>query len=90
MPLARSLCCRVSVRPAGRVVSISGIEAVAQDSDCILLDLSLNVGDHIAPLRKSSDRTVCVIARGATPWIAEQTVARLIELINIEVENEFS
>ncbi|QMV16146.1 ATP-grasp domain-containing protein [Vibrio spartinae] len=76
--------------PAGRVVSISGIEAVVQDSDCILLDFSLNVGDHIAPLRKSSDRPGCVIARGATPWHAEQTVARLIELINIEVENEFA
>ena len=74
--------------PAGVVRSVTGREIVEADPALVRLDLPLEPGARVPPLRESSDRPGFVLARADTPEQAWAAAHRLHDAVHIEVETQ--
>jgi biotin carboxylase len=72
--------------PPGIVRAVRGRERVEADPACVRLDLPLEPGGRVPPLRESGDRPGFVLARAASPAEAWAAAERLRDAIAIDVD----
>jgi biotin carboxylase len=70
--------------PQGRVVSISGVEEVAERSSIALCEIRVKEGDIIGPVHNHPARAGVVIAQGATQAEAQSEALKAVQDIQIE------
>ena len=70
----------------GRVIEVTGAEAVTADPALVDLDISVKPGDEVRPLTWSEDRVGHVIARGETADEAIANCERLLAAVRIHTE----
>jgi biotin carboxylase len=70
----------------GRVVEVSGVDAVRADPAFVSLHLKVRPGDVVAPLTWNEDISGYLVARGATAAEAIANCKRLVEAINVRTE----
>jgi hypothetical protein len=68
------------------VRAVRGRERVEADPACVRLDLPLEPGGRVPPLRESGDRPGFVLTRGGSPAEAWATAERLRDAIAIDVD----
>jgi biotin carboxylase len=81
----RGACIRFAFPPPGTVVSVSGLEAVGCDKDCLYCHIFAKSGDRIQPIRSHPDRPAVVVASGRDREESVRNAERLIERLVIEV-----
>lgn len=69
--------------PPGKVVDVTGADAVRADPALVELEISVRPGDVVPPLTWSEERVGHVLARGATAEEAVATCERLAAMIRI-------
>ncbi|MFB7469024.1 ATP-grasp domain-containing protein [Streptomyces sp. NPDC056224] len=80
-------CARFVLRTPGTVVSVSGVEEVADRSDVLVAQVSVAPGDTVRPLRDNWDRLGCVAVRATDTDSAVELCERLArEEIRIDIE----
>ncbi|HEY1352807.1 MAG TPA: ATP-grasp domain-containing protein [Ktedonobacteraceae bacterium] len=67
----------------GTVVSIQGVEEVREDEHVVQLDLPLQVGDRVVPVRRSADRSGYLVVKAANASEANLISQRLAQSIQI-------
>lgn len=67
----------------GTVVSIQGVEEVRQDEHVVQLDLPLQVGDTVVPVRRSADRSGYLVVKAANASEARRICYELLQTIQI-------
>ncbi len=77
---------RVLTPEPGRVVEVTGLDAVRADPAFVDLQLRVSPGDDVPPLTWNEDKVGHVIARGATAAEAIAHGRRLAEAINVRTE----
>ncbi|HET9420655.1 MAG TPA: ATP-grasp domain-containing protein [Nocardioides sp.] len=77
---------RVLTPEPGRVVAVTGIDAVRTDPACVDLRLKVGPGDVVLPLTWNEDKVGHVIARGATAAEAIAHSRRLAAAIHVRTE----
>ena len=70
----------------GRVVEVTGVDAVRADPALVDLQLGVGPGDEVPPLTWNEDKVAHVIARGATANEAIAHGRRLAAAINVRTE----
>ncbi|MER7344569.1 ATP-grasp domain-containing protein [Streptomyces aurantiacus] len=70
----------------GRVVAVSGVDAVRADPACVDLRLTVRPGSQVPPLTWNEDKVGHVVARGATATEAVAHSRRLAAAIRIRTE----
>ncbi|HWM05402.1 MAG TPA: ATP-grasp domain-containing protein [Actinophytocola sp.] len=77
---------RVLTPAPGRVVAVTGVDAVRADPACVDLRLEVGPGDDVPPLTWNEDKVGHVIARGATAIEAIAHSRRLAAAIHVHTE----
>jgi biotin carboxylase len=72
--------------PPGRVVEVTGADAVKADPALVELEISVKPGDEVPPLTWSEDRVGHVLARGETADEAIANCERLLAALHIRTE----
>lgn len=67
----------------GTVVSIHGVEEVSRDERVVQLDLPLQVGNTIVPVRRSADRSGYLVVKAANASLANLVCNELIQTVQI-------
>jgi hypothetical protein len=70
----------------GRVVEVTGVDAVRADPAFVDLQLEVEPGDEVPPLTWNEDKVGHVIARGATATEAIAHGRRLAAAIHVRTE----
>jgi biotin carboxylase len=70
----------------GRVVEVTGVDAVRADPAFVDLQLKVKPGDQVSPLIWNEDISGYVVARGATAAEAIAEVRRLVAAIHVRTE----
>jgi biotin carboxylase len=70
----------------GRVVEVTGVDAVRADPACVDVQLKVEPGDEVPPLTWNEDKVGHVVARGATAAEAIAHGKRLAEAIHVRTE----
>ena len=70
----------------GRVVEVTGVDAVRADPALVDLQLRVGPGDEVPPLTWNEDKVGNVIARGATATEAIANCRRLVSAIHVRTE----
>jgi biotin carboxylase len=70
----------------GRVVEVTGVDAVRADPACVDLQFKVGPGDEVPPLTWNEDKVAHVIARGATAAEAIAHGRRLAAAIHVRTE----
>lgn len=70
----------------GRLVEVSGVDAVRGDPALLDLQLEVEPGDEVPPLTWNEDKVGHVIARGATATEAIAHARRLAAAIHVRTE----
>jgi biotin carboxylase len=77
---------RVLTPEPGRVVAVTGLEAVRADPAYVDLRLKVGPGDVVPPLTWNEDKVGHVVARGATATEAIANAGRLAASIHVRTE----
>ncbi|MEU5592706.1 ATP-grasp domain-containing protein [Streptomyces sp. NPDC020298] len=86
----RGAAVRYFTPPPGRLLSVAGWDEVRRHPAVLYAELSVGPGDHIRPLRRSSDRAGLIVVGAEDAPAAEKLARELVESVRFTVEPEGS
>jgi len=79
---------RFAFPKAGKLLKISGIKQVLEDSACQFAHVFVKKGDMMPAIHNHPARPAVVVAKGPTPKVAVNNAKRLIHMFSWEVSND--